>query len=41
MLSKGYVTVPVEDIGGIYSLPTMVGGKIVYADKPYTPFEEK
>jgi len=41
VLSKGYMTVPVEDIGGIYALLTMVGGKIVYADKPYTRFEEK
>lgn len=41
MLSKSYMTVPVEDIGGIYSLLTMVGGKTVYADKPYARFEEK
>jgi predicted amidohydrolase YtcJ len=41
VLSKDYMTVPVEDIGGIHSLLTMVGGRIVYADKPYVRFEEK
>ena len=35
VLSKDYMTVPVEQIGGIESLLTMVGGKIVYAAAPY------
>jgi predicted amidohydrolase YtcJ len=35
ILSKDYMTVPVDQIGGIESLLTMVGGKIVYAAGPY------
>jgi predicted amidohydrolase YtcJ len=35
VLSKDYMTVPVDQIGGIESLLTMVGGKIVYAAGPY------
>jgi predicted amidohydrolase YtcJ len=35
VLSDDYLTVPVERIGGIRSLLTMVGGRIVYADGPY------
>ncbi len=35
VLSKDYMTVPVDQIGGIESLLTMVGGKIVYAAAPY------
>jgi predicted amidohydrolase YtcJ len=31
------MTVPVEQIGGIESLLTMVGGKIVYTAAPYRP----
>jgi hypothetical protein len=41
VLSKDYMTVPVEEIGGIESLLTMVGGKIVYASGPYAKFEDK
>jgi hypothetical protein len=33
------MTVPVADIGGIESLLTMVGGKIVYAAGPYAQLE--
>jgi hypothetical protein len=29
------MTVPVDQIGGLESLLTMVGGKIVYAATPY------
>jgi hypothetical protein len=29
------MTVPVEEIGGIQSLLTMVGGKIVYSAPPF------
>src|SRR6516162_9540348 len=35
ILSKDYMTVPVDQIGGIESLLTMVGGKIVYASAPF------
>ena len=35
VLSKDYMTVPVEEIGGIQSLLTMVGGKIVYSAPPF------
>lgn len=35
VLSKDYLTVPVDQIGGTESLLTMVGGKIVYAAGPY------
>jgi predicted amidohydrolase YtcJ len=35
VLDKDYLTVPVEEIGTIKSLLTMVGGIIVYADEPY------
>ena len=35
VLSKDYMTVPVDQIGGIESLLTMVGGKIVYARAPF------
>ena len=35
VLSKDYMTVPVEEIGSIQSLLTMVGGKIAYAAPPF------
>ena len=35
VLSKDYLKVPVGEIGGIESLLTMVGGKVVYAAGPY------
>ena len=35
VLSRDYMTVPVDQIGSIESLLTMVGGKIVYAAPPY------
>ena len=38
VLSKDYMTVPVDQIGGIESLLTMVGGKIVYAAGPFAQF---
>jgi predicted amidohydrolase YtcJ len=40
VLSRDYLSVPVEQIGGIVSLLTMVGGRIVYADGPYAALEE-
>ncbi len=36
ILSKDYMTVPVDQVGGIESLLTMVGGRIVYAAGPYS-----
>ena len=41
VLSKDYMTVPVEQVGGIESLLTMVGGKIVYAAGPFARWETK
>ncbi|HTB19520.1 MAG TPA: amidohydrolase [Bryobacteraceae bacterium] len=40
VLSKDYLTAPVEQVGGIESLLTMVGGKIVFAAGPYAQFAE-
>ena len=40
VLSKDYMTVPVDQIGSIESLLTMVGGKIVYAAGPYLKFQD-
>jgi predicted amidohydrolase YtcJ len=40
VLSRDYMTVPVEQVGGIESLLTMVGGKIVYAAGPYLKYQE-
>jgi hypothetical protein len=39
VLSKDYMTVPVDQVGGIESLLTMVGGRIVYAAGPYKALE--
>ena len=41
VLTKDYLTVPVEEIGSIASLLTMVGGRVVYAAGPYAALEEK
>jgi predicted amidohydrolase YtcJ len=41
VLSKDYLTVPAGEIGGIESLLTMVGGKVVYAAGPYEKLEMK
>jgi predicted amidohydrolase YtcJ len=40
VLSRDYLSVPTEQIGGTVSLLTMVGGRIVYADGPYAPLEQ-
>jgi predicted amidohydrolase YtcJ len=40
VLSKDFMTVPVDQIGSIESLLTMVGGKIVYAAGPYSRWED-
>ncbi len=39
VLTKDYLEVPVGDIGGIESLLTMIGGRIVYATGPYGKLE--
>jgi len=39
VLSKDYMTIPVDQIGSIESLLTMVGGKVVYAGGPYALLE--
>jgi len=41
VLTKDYLTAPTDEIGGIESLLTMVGGRIVYAAGPYAQLEEK
>jgi hypothetical protein len=41
VLSKDYLTVPINQIGSIVSLLTMVGGRIVYADGPFAAYEDK
>ena len=40
VLSKDYLTVPVEEVGGIESILTMVGGRVVYAAGPYAPLDD-
>ena len=40
VLSKDYMSAPVEQIGGIESLLTMVGGKIVYAAGSFKQLEQ-
>jgi predicted amidohydrolase YtcJ len=39
VLTKDYMTVPVDQIGGLESLLTMVGGRIVYAAGPLAKWE--
>jgi len=41
VLTKDYLTVPTGEIGGLESLLTMVGGRVVYATGPYAQLEEK
>jgi predicted amidohydrolase YtcJ len=40
VLTKDYMTVPSDQIGGIEALLTMVDGKIVYASGPYARLEQ-
>jgi predicted amidohydrolase YtcJ len=40
VLTKDFLTVPTDQIGGIESLLTMVGGRIVYAAGPFAALEE-
>ncbi|HTR34959.1 MAG TPA: amidohydrolase [Bryobacteraceae bacterium] len=39
VLSKDYMSAPVEEVGGVESLLTMVGGRIVYAAGPFASLE--
>ena len=41
VLTKDYLSVPVEEIGSIASLLTMVGGRVVYAAGSYAALEGK
>src|SRR5579863_2924916 len=41
VLSKDYMTAPVDQVSGIESLMTMVGGKIVYAAGPYAQLDPR
>jgi predicted amidohydrolase YtcJ len=40
VLSKDYMTIPVSEIGGLESVLTMVGGRVVYAAGPYAPLDQ-
>ena len=40
VLNKDYLSVPVEEIGGICSVLTMVGGRVTYAEGPYGRFDQ-
>ena len=40
VLSKDYLSVPIDAIGSIGSLLTMVGGRVVYAAAPFTGLQE-
>jgi predicted amidohydrolase YtcJ len=40
VLSDDYLTVPVEKIGGLESVLTMVGGKVVYAAGPFAQLDK-
>ena len=41
VLSSDYLTIPVAEIGGIRSLLTMVGSRVVYAAPPYAELEDR
>ncbi len=41
VLSKDYMTAPVDQVGGIESLLTMVGGRVVYAAGPFATLETR
>ncbi|HLQ79045.1 MAG TPA: amidohydrolase [Terriglobia bacterium] len=41
VLSKDYMTAPVDQIGSMESLLTMLGGRIVYAAGPFQKLEER
>jgi len=41
VLSGDYLSVPIDQIGGLFSLLTMVDGRIVYADGPFKALENR
>jgi predicted amidohydrolase YtcJ len=41
VLSDDYLTVPVEKVGDLHSVLTMVGGKVVYGEGPFAALEGK
>jgi len=41
VLSKDYFKVPLEEIGSIESLMTLVGGQVVHAEAPYLQVEQR
>jgi predicted amidohydrolase YtcJ len=41
VLSKDYLTIPVDEIGSIRSLLTMVGGRVVHAEEPFAGHLDK
>ena len=41
VLSRDYLTMPLDQIGDTVSLLTMVGGRIVYAGGPFAAYEDK
>jgi predicted amidohydrolase YtcJ len=41
VLSDDYMTVPVEKVGDLHALLTMVGGKVVYGEGPFATLEKK
>jgi predicted amidohydrolase YtcJ len=41
VLSDDYLTVPVENVGDLHSVLTMVDGKVVYGEGPFAALEGK
>jgi len=39
VLSKDYLGVPVDEIGSIHAVLTMIGGRVVFAEEPYGGLE--
>jgi predicted amidohydrolase YtcJ len=39
VLDRDYLTIPVQDIGSLQSLLTMVGGRVVYAAEPFAKLQ--
>src|SRR5258708_7269878 len=41
VLSDAYLTVPVDHVGDLHSVLTIVGGKVVYGERPFAALEGK
>jgi predicted amidohydrolase YtcJ len=41
VLSADYMTVPVDEVGRIESVLTMLGGEVVYAGGPFASLERR